>query len=300
MSDLNMTTTYHNNPGLWADFWQEAIQEGVRRGPMNPGFWNHMAGKYERNKDLKRESERLETIFNLLKSTGIKLDGARVLDIGGGTGALAIPLAKSGARVTVVDFSEGMLQKLKERAQKEQVPIERTILSSWDAIDLEKEGFKKQFDIVLASMTPAVRTPDDFRLMLEASKGVCYYSGWVKRKWSPEYYELYRDLFHEEHRDGTHGIYLPFMYLYMLGYQPDIVLKQDEWQSEETLDEIVETVSGFFGVTKHIDEDKKTKIREYFARKTDNGVYHSKTMVTTGMMVWDMRKNCNRDQTSVL
>lgn len=249
-----------------------------------------MAGKYERDQDPKRQEERIVRILNLIETTGLDLPGAQVLDIGAGTGSIAIPLAKKGAEVTTVDFSEGMLKKLSDRAEKEGVSMARTLLLNWDKVDLDVEGLRGRFDLVIASMTPAVRCPATLNRMLETAKGVCYYSGWVNRRWDPSYYELYRLLFSDEFREGMHGFYLPFMSLYMQGYRPEVQLNRDVWKSNETVDEMVNSVCGFFHTSLEIDEGMKDRIREYYKVRARDGRYQSETIATTGMMVWDMRK----------
>ena len=147
--------------------------------------------------------------------------------------------------MTAIDFSEGILQRLQERARIEGVSLELVVYASWDEVDLDAEGFGKNFDLVIASMTPAVRTPEDLRMMLSVSRGVCYYSGWVQRRWDHAYYELLQLLFNDEFKEGTHGFYLPFMYLYLQGFRPEVSLSQDEWISQETIEEAVETAAGF-------------------------------------------------------
>ena len=173
--------------------------------------------------------------------------------------------------------------------------MEGTLLRNWDEIDLDLEGLRGRFDLVIASMTPAVRCPSTFKNMLEASKRVCYYSGWVNRKWDPSYYELHRLLFNDEFREGNHGFYLPFMYLYMLGYRPVVKLSQDVWKSDETVDEMIDSVCGFFHTSRDIDEDLKSRIKEYYLSRAKDGRYQSETVATTGMMFWDMRDMEHRD-----
>ncbi|MFH0968471.1 MAG: class I SAM-dependent methyltransferase, partial [Methanobacteriota archaeon] len=256
-----MNTTAHMNNRYWTDFWEEATRPEKNRGPMQAGFWNNMAARYSRNVSAEKEEKRTSTILSLIETTGIDLSSAQVLDIGAGTGSLSIPLAKKGAKVTALDFSAEMLKRLTDRAAKEGVTITRTLQKSWDEIDLDGEGFRGSFDLVIASMTPAVRCPQTFNLMLEASKGVCYYSGWVNRRWDPAYYELHRLLFNKEFKEGMHGFYLPFMYLYMQGYRPVIELSQDVWKNDETVDEIVDSTVGFFSVSREIDENMKSRMR---------------------------------------
>ena len=54
---------------------------------------------------------------------------ARVLDAGGGSGAIAIPLAERGYQVTLLDPSEGMLSVARERIEAASVEVP-TILSA--------------------------------------------------------------------------------------------------------------------------------------------------------------------------
>jgi ubiquinone/menaquinone biosynthesis C-methylase UbiE len=281
--------TRSENSRYWTEYWQQAVSHGKKGGPMQAGFWDNRAGQFAK-KPAGREEDRLAGVLGLIEQTGLDIDGATVLDIGAGTGALAIPLAKRGAKVTAVDFSAEMLKHLVKRADEEKAEIERTVLVSWDEVGLDAMGFRKNFDLVIASMTPAVQTPEAFSLMLEAAKGVCYYSGWIDRQWDPAYHELYRMLFNEEFRQMSHGFPYPFMYLYMNGYRPIVRIRQDVWNGDETVEEMVETVAGFFSATKEIDESMKARMREYFQARATGGKYSSQTTATTGTMVWDMRR----------
>ena len=47
--------------------------------------------------------------------------GARVLDVAAGPGTLSFLAARNGARVTAIDFSPAMIEKLRERASTETV-----------------------------------------------------------------------------------------------------------------------------------------------------------------------------------
>ena len=71
--------------------------------------------------------------FTLLKLSGIGHAGQRILDIGSGTGALAIPFARQGAQVTAVDLSEGQLNEAREKAAKLAVDIRFIVSGAEDA-----------------------------------------------------------------------------------------------------------------------------------------------------------------------
>ena len=68
-----------------------------------------------------------------------------LLDIGCGTGNLAIEFAKQGYDVVATDLSEEMLNIVDYRAKEEDVELEIAIYDMLDPIDFK-------FDIVIASM----------------------------------------------------------------------------------------------------------------------------------------------------
>jgi ubiquinone/menaquinone biosynthesis C-methylase UbiE len=88
-----------------------------------------------------------EEFFVLLRQLGIGLDGQDILDLGSGTGALAVPFARQGARVTAVDLSEGQIEAGKEAADRHGVKIKFMVAPS------EKTGLPDHsFDAITASM----------------------------------------------------------------------------------------------------------------------------------------------------
>ena len=273
------------NTAYLAEHWR-SLAHNRKRGPHSALFWNRRAEGYSRAILKDRKQKRSDEFFDLIASMGLSLDGAHVLDIGCGPGTLALPLASAGARVTAIDISEQMLGLLEKKAAEEGLNIDRTILSDWSDIDIDSMGFRGRFDLVVASMTPGIDGPESFEKMIDASRNVCYYSNFVARKWDQSYYELYQMLFGENYPDPGYGFSLPFMYLYSMGYRPAIKLSKSTWKNEETIDEAVETVSGFFSSSKNIDEVMKGRIREYLEKRAENGMYQSTSDSIIGVMVW--------------
>ena len=74
--------------------------------------------------------------------------GARVLEVGAGTGTLTLELARRGARVTAIDISEVMLEEAQEKAKKESLTIEFRRMNA-HALDFKDETF----DIVVSMAT---------------------------------------------------------------------------------------------------------------------------------------------------
>jgi malonyl-CoA O-methyltransferase len=72
--------------------------------------------------------------------------GQDLLDVGGGTGRYAVGLAASGARVTVIDFSEEMLAKARAKPGAERVRfIAQDVLRPFPFPD-------RSFDVVLSAL----------------------------------------------------------------------------------------------------------------------------------------------------
>lgn len=88
-----------------------------------------------------------ESFFRFLQELGIGRPGQDILDLGTGTGALAIPLARAGARVVGVDASNGQLAAAREAAAKAGLSI------TFQFARAEATGFPDAaFDAITASM----------------------------------------------------------------------------------------------------------------------------------------------------
>ena len=75
--------------------------------------------------------------------------GARVLDIGGGTGTHAIPLAAGGCNVTVIEPSVVMREELHKNLASSGAGSVTVIPSRWEDVSLSEPG--DPFDAVIAS-----------------------------------------------------------------------------------------------------------------------------------------------------
>lgn len=87
----------------WAAEWA-AVESRGERGD-DPAYWN------ERAKSFPCAGEHSTYVDDFLRLADIQ-PGESVLDMGCGTGALALPLAQLGHRVIAADFSQGMLDVL--------------------------------------------------------------------------------------------------------------------------------------------------------------------------------------------
>ncbi|NMB80073.1 MAG: class I SAM-dependent methyltransferase [Methanomicrobiales archaeon] len=274
---------------------------------MQAARWNEMAEEFGRNMDGERKQRRMTDLLCVLREAGFTPKGATVLDIGCGPGALSIPLARAGATVVSFDIASGMLDRLKETAKAEKLDI-TTMEGSWYTADIDKLKFRKKFDLVIASMTPAVRDFETFERMMACSKGYCYYSNFIRRDMGGKAHQDLHTILGEmtgghshgpkdhdhgpaghEHGPGP-GLVYPFMYLYTLGYQPILELnhakRSREQDEKEAADHTIEMVER----KRKMSADEKKKVRDHFMSVSKDGIYKTESETYSGMMVWNIRK----------
>ena len=96
-------------------------------------------------------------------------DSLRVLDVGGGTGATAVRLARMGLHVTLLDSSQAMLDIARRAAQDADV-AEKVALIQGDAGQLADLFPARSFDVILCHNT--LEYVDDPGVVLGSSAGL--------------------------------------------------------------------------------------------------------------------------------
>jgi len=88
-----------------------------------------------------------DSYFEIAFLFGIGRAGQRILDLGAGTGALALQFSRQGAQVVALDASPGQLESLKEKAARERLEV-RILHARAEETGLDDASF----DAVSASM----------------------------------------------------------------------------------------------------------------------------------------------------
>ncbi len=93
-------------------------------------FWNRDAETYDLTASHAASDPVEAAAWRAALTRHLPPAGASILDVGAGTGALALLAAELGYRVTALDLSAGMLEKAKAKAEEKGLEIEFVVGSS--------------------------------------------------------------------------------------------------------------------------------------------------------------------------
>jgi S-adenosylmethionine-dependent methyltransferase len=110
------------------------------------------------------------TMHHLVQYLGSPVHSLNVLDVGGGTGSYALPLARLGHRVCLLDFSAQMLAIARQKAQQLGSPLrERVDFCHASVVEIPGLFSANHFDLVLChTLLEYVPDPSDILCALAA------------------------------------------------------------------------------------------------------------------------------------
>lgn len=113
-----------------AEEWKK--MDCARRTPDSVDHWNQRSRTY-----AKGASDGYVQAF--IQNMDVS-NSSIILDMGCGTGSLALPLARLGHGVIAADFSEGMLERVVEAAQKQNISLVLPSMTSQGNVDIPTTG----------------------------------------------------------------------------------------------------------------------------------------------------------------
>ncbi len=114
-----------------------------------PEIWNRAAESY----DTSFASFTALFAQDVLRLTNVG-PGQRVIDIGTGTGSLAIIAAEMGAEVLAVDFSQGMIDHLQVKIREKGMKLIRVAIMDGQDLDLKDNSFDIAFSVFGVCLFP--------------------------------------------------------------------------------------------------------------------------------------------------
>lgn len=267
----------------WIDLWESHDQKS-----QNPQeFWDSRADFFN---DKVFSGDKIGSpIVKLLQSKNMLDKDMHVLDIGCGPGKHTLPLAKVVKSITALDISENMLDKLKENMRKTNITNIEPINLDWKDVDVKERNWNDTYDLVFASMTPAVFNYDTLKKMLIASKKHCFLSSFVKRRdLLGDEIQKYIIEKHQVPAKKADKIYYVFNILWQLGYTPEVRYFKRKWEDEMTFDEAYTIYRDNMASLTALTDQDKGKIKEILKQRVVDGRITEKTEVTQGILTWEV------------
>ena len=282
------------NKDFWVAQWENDKNSdtcNVHKGFSTPEYWDNAASTYNQNKDEIKD-RKLERIISALEKSDLLFDGMNVLEIGCGTGILAMELAKHGARITALDFSLGMLARFKKELTPDLGKNIQILHEDWHEIDIEAKGWEKKFDLVIAFMSPGVATPESFFKMMSCSKKGCAMQGWAAKRNHPILSDLWNMIMHTVLEDKPQSILYKINLLFSMGYFPEISFSTIKWKQKASMDEELDKQIAFFKkVSTKSRKELENIIRPYLESISKDNTISRKHQGLTAMAIWSV--NCH-------
>ena len=266
---------------IFEEMWDESSQENLEEIQK---FWNYRAEEFNKKKPQKDAKEKNDLIEFIISKCGVNKE-CNVLDVGCGTGKYLLEFAKTALSVTGVDISDEMLKYAAQNAENSGLKNVELKCIPWQNLDIDELKWNSKFDLVFASMSPAINSKRALLKMIEASKKYCFMSGFVTRKDSVK--DKLIESMTGRKNDGKFGnnIYCAFNILWNMGIYPEITYKDLIWNKEWSSEKAAEVYT--IELQRTLKDDKLyEKVKNYVEKISCKGKFEETTEAKTAWMVW--------------
>lgn len=247
----------------WNAVWREQRRRHheANRNSTDASFWDakDAARRFYRMAQ-ENNGERIEKTLRDLPLTG----ASRVLDVGAGPGALAIPIARRAGHVTAVEPSEGMRSVLEENIDAERIGNIDVVPKRWEDVSVAND-LSPPYDIVFASYSLDVPDIEEAVRKLEEASSRYVYIYWFagETSWDAMSRELW-PLLHGSPFAASPKCDIVYNVLYSMGIYPDI--ETFTFRHINRFADLKEAVDHFAPRCFAMTEEQKEILKEYLSR----------------------------------
>ena len=269
----------------WNELWKALHVSSPERAEKdrNPAaHWDKRAAAYRRVTRDERSATEQE-----LAILGVQ-PGETVLDMGAGTGRLAVPVARTAAHVTALDPSEGMLAILRERMAAEGLTNYSCLRKRWEDTVIGRDV--EPHDVVVAAFSLGFYDLAAALEKLDAAARRAVYIFWHAGEWrNSGEMALYRTVFGDEAagEKGYPDYIFPVNILHDAGIYPNVRIYRAAW---DAVYDSVEDAARAWAAMHNPGMEDLAPVREYFARalrKDGSGKYIETAVRPTAAVWWE-------------
>ena len=269
----------------WNELWKAiyaSSPDRVEKGREPAAHWNRRAAAYRRaTRDERRATEQELAVLDTRP-------GETVLDVGAGTGRLAVPIARTAAHVTALDPSEGMLAVLREQMAAAGWTNYSCLQKRWEDTVIGRDV--EPHDVVIAAFSLGFYDLAAALEKLDAAARRAVYLFWHAGEWrDPDEMALYRAVFGEEAtmRKGYPDYIYPVNILHDAGIYPNVRIYHAVW---DAVYDSVEDAARAWAAMHNPGMDDLSPVRDYFAKTLQRdgaGKYIETTVRPTAAVWWE-------------
>ncbi len=247
-------------------------------------WWNGSAEKFA-SKELPTAKDSMA--MRIIEREGMVKEGCSAIDVGCGGGRFSFALEALGVNMTATDFSPKMI----EQAEKKRAERGSTVHFSndnWHTLSLTEKGWNKNFDLVLAHMTPAVVSAETFLKLSEASRN------WVlmvkpTRRTNSVLDELNKLVGADKDTKALdETMAYAFDLAWLMGYQPKFEYENQIWENDAPLDKAIEEYTLRISSMHELSDENKLAISTYLEGIAVDGSVHEISHTLIVAMYWQV------------
>ena len=262
--------------------------------------WNQRAENWKKEREHNRkDNERVERTIEYLEQNRLLQSHYDIADIGCGPGRFAAAFAKRVHNVVGLDISEKMVAHGMEHIQSEGIANVQLYTCDFQSLDIEKAGYKRAFDLVFCSMTPAIHDMDTLMKSMEMSRGwCCHITHLNSRNFLKE--QIMQEVFGKKAAYQWTGkwFYSLFNILFLLGYHPET--SYDTRHRESWIDpdeEFIEYMLEYSLPASEMTKENMKKVQNWFqTHQNEEGKVLEITDSSYGRILWDVRNKVERHE----
>lgn len=268
------------------NYFEQLWSQGKTDRNACQSFWDGRAEEFNLKRQEKKKDQRINSVLKLLTAEGMLKEDGHVLDVGCGPGKYSVEFAKRVHSVTGTDISPKMIEFARENAKTEGLNNTSFKTLDWEMADLRAMEWEKKFDLVFASMTPAISSKNSLEKMVRASKGFCFLSTFIKRKDSVRDLLRSRMDWPRSGRDFSKTIYCGFNILWLMGFCPELTYLDREWENTYTLERALSLYTSYFEMTHSLSQEEKAALAAYLEELSRNGQVRETIEARIAWMYW--------------